>query len=191
VGRRCTNDKDKMMQRFGMLLAGAVAGALMAIASPAPAEQATDNPRERARPGDDTSGQAHRGEASYYHPRFEGREMANGERFDADSNSAASRRLPLGTTARVTNLENGRSAEVEIEDRGPYARGRVLDVSPRTAEELDMKQDGTARVEIAPIEVPQRDGSRRPGAGAAEASRTGAGAPGAGPTGGGGGGGAR
>jgi len=92
--------------------------------------------------------------------------MANGERFDADSNSAASRTLPLGTTARVTNTETGRSATVEVEDRGPYARDRILDVSPRTAEELGMKRDGTARVEVAPIEVPQRDGGTRPGAGA-------------------------
>lgn len=91
--------------------------------------------------------------------------MANGEPFDKESNSAASRTLPLGTTARVTNLENGRTTEVEIEDRGPYARGRILDVSPGTARELGMTQQGTARVEVAPIEVPQRDGSTRPGVG--------------------------
>src|ERR671916_1854197 len=94
--------------------------------------------------------------------------MANGERFDTQSNSAASRTLPLGTTARVTNTETGRSTTVEVEDRGPYAGNRVLDVSPRVAEELGMKRDGTARVEIAPIQVPQRDGGTRPGAGAAE-----------------------
>ncbi len=67
----------------------------------------------------------------------------------------------------MTNTETGRSATVEVEDRGPYAGNRVLDVSPRVAEELGMKRDGTARVEIAPVEVPQRDGSTRPGAGAA------------------------
>jgi len=93
--------------------------------------------------------------------------MANGERFDVNSNSAASRTLPLGTTARVTNLENGRTATVEIEDRGPRPRGRILDVSPRTADALAMRRDGTARVEIAPIEVPQRDGSTRAGVGVA------------------------
>jgi len=57
-------------------------------------------------------------------------------------------------------------ATVEVEDRGPFAGNRILDVSPRTAEELGMKRDGTARVEIAPIEVPQRKGGTRPGAGA-------------------------
>ena len=153
------------------VLAASLALACLAATSavgPAAAEEQRGNAREeRARPGEDTSGRVQRGEASYYHPRLEGRPMANGERFDAQSNSAASRTLPLGTTARVTNTETGRSATVEVEDRGPYAGNRVLDVSPRVAEELGMKRDGTARVEIAPVEVPQRDGSTRPGAGAA------------------------
>lgn len=138
--------------------------ALMLAAAPALAE--ANEAERRARPGDDTSGRIQRGEASYYHPRLHGRPMANGEPFDARSNSAASRTLPLGTTAMVTNLETGQRAMVEIEDRGPYARGRVLDVSPRTAEVLGMKGDGTAPVEIAPVQVPQRDGSVKPGAGA-------------------------
>jgi rare lipoprotein A len=96
--------------------------------------------------------------------------MANGERFSNRSNSAASRTLPLGTTARVKNLETGRTASVKVEDRGPYARGRILDVSPRTAQELGMVREGTAPVEIAPVEVPQRDGSTRPGTGATASS---------------------
>jgi rare lipoprotein A len=154
-----------------VLVAVSVALSFVASGMVGPAAAEERNPREeRARPGDDTSGRVQRGEASYYHPRLERRPMANGERFDAASNSAASKTLPLGTTARVTNLETGRSATVEVEDRGPYARGRILDVSPRTAEELGMRRDGTARVEVAPIEVPQRDGGTRPGAGSATAS---------------------
>ena len=150
--------------------ASLVTACLAAGATGPVAAEEQPNPREeRARPGEDTSGRVQRGEASYYHPRFEGRPMANGERFDAQSNSAASRTLPLGTTARVTNTETGRSATVEVEDRGPYAGHRVLDVSPRVAEELGMKRDGTARVEVAPVEVPQRDGGTRPGAGAGAA----------------------
>ena len=142
---------------IGLSLGGAV-----------PAGAAERNPHEqRARPGDDTSGRVQRGQASHYHRRLNGRRMANGERFSTRSDSAASRTLPLGTTARVKNLETGRVASVEIEDRGPYAHGRILDVSPRTAEELGMLEDGTARVEITPVEVPQRDGTTRPGAGAA------------------------
>ncbi len=144
--------------------------AMLAIAAPALADTATrETPsadQTRARPGDDTSGRIQRGEASYYHPSLHGRTMANGEKFDMRSNSAASRTLPLGTVARVRNLETGQIAIVEIEDRGPFAKGRVLDVSPRTAERLGMKHDGVAPVEIAPIEVPQRDGSVKPGAGA-------------------------
>lgn len=96
-----------------------------------------------------------RDEASYYHPRFEGRPMANGEPFDPASESAAHRSLPLGTRARVTNLANGRSAEVTVEDCGPCVRGRIIDVSPAAAEQLGMRHSGTAPVEVRPIEVPR------------------------------------
>ena len=143
-----------------------IIAALAALLLASPAWADTSQREQRARPGEDTSGRVQRGEASYYHPRLHGRPMANGEPFDARSNSAASRTLPLGTTALVRNLETGQMAMVEIEDRGPYAKGRVLDVSPRTAELLGMKHDGTAPVEIAPVQVPQRDGSVKPGAGA-------------------------
>lgn len=115
----------------------------------------------RARPGDDTTGRIQLGEASFYHPRFHGQRMANGERFDAGSDSAASRTLPLGTVARVTNLDNGETARVRIEDRGPRSRRRILDVSPRTARQLGMRQSGTARVRVTPLAVPQRDGTIR------------------------------
>ncbi len=114
----------------------------------------------------DRSGKTKKGRASYYARRFTGRKMANGERFDPASNAAASKTLPLGTTARVTNLENGRSAEVEIKDRGPYVAGRTVDVTPKTAEELGIKEQGVAPVEVAPIQVPQADGTLRPGDGA-------------------------
>jgi rare lipoprotein A len=103
-----------------------------------------------------------RGKASYYGRKFNGRRMANGRRFDPRSSSAANRTLPLGTRARVTNLENGRTQTVTIEDRGPHVPGRILDVSPRTAEELGMKEQGTAPVEVAPVAVPQAGGEARP-----------------------------
>ena len=149
------------MAAFGAALIG------LSFGGPVPAEAAERKPREqRARAGDDTSGRVQRGEASHYHRRLHGRPMANGKPFSTRSNSAASRTLPLGTTARVKNLDTGRVASVQIEDRGPYTRGRILDVSPRTAEELGMIEDGTATVEITPVEVPQRDGTTRAGAGA-------------------------
>jgi rare lipoprotein A len=77
--------------------------------------------------------------------------MANGRRFDQHSNSAASRTLPLGTHAQVRNLDNGRTAQVVIDDRGPHSRSRVLDVSPAVASRLGMQHAGTARVEIVPL----------------------------------------
>ena len=83
--------------------------------------------------------------------------MANGRRFNPRSKFPAHRTLPLGTTARVTNLENGRSAEVRVEDRGPYVRNRVIDVSPRIAQDLGMKEQGTAPVVVTPMEIPDRD----------------------------------
>ncbi len=104
----------------------------------------------------DNSGKKRRGEASYYGPRFEGRRMADGTRMDPDSNAAASKTLPLGTRARVKNLETGKSAEVEIRDRGPHVPGRIIDVTPKTAEKLDMKKDGVAPVEVTPLELPPK-----------------------------------
>ena len=77
--------------------------------------------------------------------------MANGERFSPSSNAAASKVLPLGTKAKVTNLDNGKSETVEVKDRGPAVPGRVMDVSPSTAEKLGMKKDGTASAEITPM----------------------------------------
>ena len=96
--------------------------------------------------------------------------MADGRRFDPNAAIAASKTLPLGTTAKLTNLENGRSATVTVEDRGPWARGRVVDVTPAVAEQLDIRKDGVAPVIVAPIVVPQPHGGVKLGAGAADAS---------------------
>ena len=119
----------------------------------------------------DHSGRPCQGRASYYGPGFAGKPMADGTPMDPHSNNAASKTLPLGTTARVTNLDNGKAAVVEIRDRGPYVPGRIVDVSPKTAHQLGMKERGVAPVEVAPIAVPQPDGSVKPGAAAASAPR--------------------
>jgi rare lipoprotein A len=92
--------------------------------------------------------------------------MADGTPMNPQSDSAASKTLPLGTKARVTNLENGNSEVVQIRDRGPYVKDRIVDVSPKTADKLGLKKDGTAPVEVKPIEVPQPDGTVKSGAGA-------------------------
>ena len=96
--------------------------------------------------------------------------MADGNRFNPNSDVAASKTLPLGTTAKVTNLSNGRTATVKVEDRGPYRAGRVVDLAPKVADQLDLKQTGVTPVVVAPIAVPQPDGAVKLGAGAAEVS---------------------
>ena len=89
------------------------------------------------------------GMASWYGPRFHGRDTASGETFNQNELTAAHRKLPLGTKATVTNLRNGKKVEVEINDRGPYARGRILDLSKAAAERLDMDSGITpVRVEV-------------------------------------------
>ena len=97
------------------------------------------------------------GMASWYGAAFHGRRTANGEVYDMASLSAAHPTMPLPSYARVTNLENGYSVIVRVNDRGPYHAGRVMDVSSRVADVLDMKAMGTAKVKVdyvgaAPIE---------------------------------------
>lgn len=88
------------------------------------------------------------GLASFYDARYDGARTASGERHDADALTAAHRTLPFGTRVRVTNLANGRSVVVTVNDRGPFVRGRVLDVSRRAARELGFVREGTARVRV-------------------------------------------
>jgi len=115
----------------------------------------------------DHSGRKQVGKASFYARKFAGRKMADGTRMDPREDNAASKTLPLGTKALVTNLDTGRSAVVTIQDRGPYVDGRIVDLSPATAEKIGLsREQGLAAVEVAPIAVPQPDGSIKPGAGA-------------------------
>jgi rare lipoprotein A len=97
------------------------------------------------------------GIASWYGPTFYGKRTANGEIYDGDLLTAAHRTLPMPVNVRVTNLENGKSIVVRVNDRGPYARGRIIDLSRHAAESLDVVQTGTARVRVtylgrAPLE---------------------------------------
>lgn len=88
------------------------------------------------------------GEASWYGSGFQGQETANGETFDQKDMTAAHPSLPMGTKAKVTNLENGKKIEVRINDRGPFAKDRIIDLSSAAAKKLDMKKGGTAQVKI-------------------------------------------
>jgi len=95
---------------------------------------------------DDDYPQPKLGRASYYGPGFAGRRTASGDVFHPEELTAAHRFLPLGTKVRVTNLHNGRSVLVTINDRGPYIRGRALDLSLGAARELGMVGRGVADV---------------------------------------------
>lgn len=88
------------------------------------------------------------GIASWYGPQFDGKMTANGEVFDQWQVSAAHKTLPLPSIVRVTNLENGRSLVVRVNDRGPYARGRIIDMSRRSAQMLGFEGKGTAKVRV-------------------------------------------
>lgn len=96
-----------------------------------------------------------RGNASFYHDRFQGRTMANGERYHKDSMTCAHLRYPLGTYLRVRNLTNGKEVVVRVTDRGPYTRKFVIDLSRAAARKLDIIQYGFRQVEITPF-VPGR-----------------------------------
>ena len=88
------------------------------------------------------------GIASWYGPTFYGHHTANGEMYDGNALTAAHKTLPMPVNVRVTNLENGKSLIVRVNDRGPYARGRIIDLSKRAAELLDVVETGTARVRV-------------------------------------------
>lgn len=88
------------------------------------------------------------GVASWYGPTFYGKHTANGEMYDGNQLTAAHKTLPMPVNVRVTNLDNGKSLIVRVNDRGPYARGRIIDLSKRAAELLDVVQTGTARVRV-------------------------------------------
>ena len=98
------------------------------------------------------------GWASWYGPGFHGRTTANGEKYDQFAMTAAHKKLPFNTKLRVTNLENGKSIFVRINDRGPYKRGRVIDLSKKGAIELGFLNSGVTRVVIE--EVAEKEDQR-------------------------------
>lgn len=149
------------------LAAGASVLSMKVSAAPADATEAStasapmDNPAKApTKTPLDRSGHKRIGKASFYASRYSNRIMSDGTRMRPDSNNAASLTLPLGTTARVTNLATGRSALVTIQDRGPYIRGRIIDLSPATAQRIGLeRKQGVARVEVVPLTVPLADGT--------------------------------
>lgn len=122
--------------------------------------------RSEARPSDFAAFKVHaapeaigestgkKGMASWYGDQFQGNPTANGEVYDMNGLTAASRELPLGTRIQVKNLNNNRSVVLRINDRGPFIPGRFLDVSKGAAERLGFISAGLARVEIKVIKFP-------------------------------------
>lgn len=88
------------------------------------------------------------GVASWYGPNFHGKKTANGERFDQNELTAAHRTLPFNSIVRVINSSNGNSVIVRINDRGPYAKNRIIDLSKKAAERIDIIQNGTGNVKL-------------------------------------------
>jgi rare lipoprotein A len=113
--------------------------------------EATDKPNIKPLAPSDVKGRSKResrGVASWYGPGFHGRRTANGERFNQNGLTAAHRSLPFGTKVKVTNVNNGRSVVVRINDLGPYAKGRVIDLSAGAARVIGLINSGVAPVRI-------------------------------------------
>ena len=99
-------------------------------------------------PGHAQQDELHQGKASYYSGRFHGRRMSNGSPYHRDSLTCAHRSFPFGTLLEVTNTANNKSVIVEVTDRGPYSRSRIIDLSHEAARQLGMLQQGVTRVMI-------------------------------------------
>lgn len=91
------------------------------------------------------------GMASWYGGKFNGRRTASGDIFNQNKMTAAHKTLPFGTRVRVTNIDNGKSVDVVINDRGPFAHGRIIDLSSGAAKKLGMIETGTARVRVTSL----------------------------------------
>ncbi|SEF48008.1 rare lipoprotein A [Halopseudomonas aestusnigri] len=106
--------------------------------------------------GGKLGGATETGQASYYADKFEQRKTANGERYRHDALTAAHRTLPFGTRVQVTNLDNGRSVVVRINDRGPFVRGRVIDLSKSAFTRIGQVSSGLLPVKVVVLSLPPR-----------------------------------
>jgi rare lipoprotein A len=104
------------------------------------------------------------GNASWYGPNFDGKQTANGERFNAESLTAAHPNLPFGSWVRIVNVRNGKFEVVRINDRGPYQEGREIDVSYRVARKIGLINSGVSQVRLELMQLPPKrtrdDGSQ-------------------------------
>ena len=143
--------------KAGRRLAAVLALVMLAACAeqPLPPPEVTVVPPPPLQPAPEQPSFTQAGTASWYGGFHHGRKTASGERFDMHAMTAAHRSLRLGTVLRVTNLDNGRTANVRVNDRGPYKPGRIIDLSAAAARELGMKQDGLAWVRLEAFDADQ------------------------------------
>ncbi len=136
-------------------MTAALAAACLGVASLA---DAADRKPADAKPDplQARTGATQEGRVSWYGPGFAGRKTASGERFDPRALTMAHRTLPLGTRVRVENPENDRSVVVRVNDRGPYAGGRVADLSRAAAERIGMVEEGVIEARLRVVAPPPR-----------------------------------
>ena len=152
---------DCVIRPFLLLVAAA---ALFAFPAPAPAQSsASDVPVARTQTITPGGGRAQRrlrsAVASYYHASLHGRKTASGERYNHSAMTVAHKTLPFGTLLRITDRRSGRRVLARVNDRGPFIRGRELDLSGAAADRLRMRSRGTARVSfeiVDPSTLPSR-----------------------------------
>jgi rare lipoprotein A len=99
-------------------------------------------------PGGDASG-TETGMASYYSESYNGKKTDNGEIYNSSELTAAHKKLPFGTKVKVTNLSNGKTVKVRVNDRGPFVAGRIIDLTRRAAKKIDMLNAGVVKVKIS------------------------------------------
>lgn len=103
-------------------------------------------------PAVESSGQSQTGKASYYADKYQGRQTASGEVFDQNAKTAAHRSLPFGTMVKVTNTKNGKSVVVRINDRGPFVKGRIIDLSRSAFTAVGNPASGTVDVTVVVLQ---------------------------------------
>ncbi len=161
--------KNRQQLAFAACIILGAASSMTCAEELAKPELATPHEAKTEKSGADLSGHKRVGKASIYAKHLAGHKMADGEAMRPQGDNAASKTLPIGTTAKVTNLETGASAVVKIEDRGPYVKGRIVDLSPSTAEKIGVdSKAGVAKVSVEPIAVPLPNGDVKPGVAAHE-----------------------
>lgn len=151
MDQRANSQSIKRSKRAGPGRKALLAGLALALSAVGCGRKAT--PPAIAQVGD-----VEEGWASWYGRPYHGRRTANGEVYDMEAATAAHRTLPFDTWVQVRNLVNGRVTTVRINDRGPFVKDRIIDLSRKAAEEIDMLRSGTARVRIAVVDPSAVDG---------------------------------